>query len=125
MKTEFLVLCLLLLAINCANSNDLIKCSSVTSPSKKDCNNLNADLNPDYFCCFVEYKYKNKPSTGDQEGKYCSPIAKAQYDDIKNFVKTAKETSKSLGYEMSKYKINCQSAFLKIGLASLVTYLLF
>ena len=127
MKFRFLVLCLVSLAINCISYTFSSECYGVNNPSdKKDCTSINSDSEPDSYCCLSEYKYKSKPSSGaDQEGKMCTPITKTEYDNIKDYVKAAKESAKQLGNELSKYKIHCQSIFLKIGLVSLVTCLLF
>ena len=127
MKIEFLVFCLLLLTINCSSSEVIAKCTAAASSTKKkDCTSINTDSDPDYYCCFYEYKYKNDPPSGvSKEGKGCTLITKSSYNNIKNEVDTTKETSKKAGYEYSKYKINCQSAFLKIGLVSLIIGLLF
>ena len=126
MKTRFLILCLLLLTINCSSITFEEDCSSVEDPSDtKDCTSKNSDTEPDKYCCLAEIKLKKKPDTGDQEGKYCDAITKDVYDNIKEYVKTQKEYYKSMNLELSKYKIHCQSAFLKIGLVSLIIGLLF
>ena len=122
MKNSFLVLFLLLLTINCSTLTFEENCEDVDkNPTEtKDCTSVNSDSEPDKYCCLVEAK------SGSTEGKFCDAITKAEYDKIKDYVKSEKERYKTEdNIEFSEFKIHCQSAFLKIGLVSLIIGLLF
>ena len=133
MKTKFFVLYLLLVNIYCSTVPTLAQtaqCASKSPSKKKDCNDIYDDdlQKAGYHCCYVYQKYKNEIS-GQKEFKTCTPIDKEYYDSIGDnwdtIKKTAEDAAKQLGNELKKYKIQCKSSFLKIGLIGLVTALLF
>ena len=134
MKYEILLLFIALLTtktLAAATATEIaaatIDCNAKTSPSKaKDCNNAISDTVKDsnYYCCFIEYKFKEKPSYGDQEGKSCSFFTKEAYDKVKETVDETKDAAEKNGNKLKKYNIKCKSAYLKMGIITLILALL-
>ena len=133
MKYELLLLFIVLLTTQTLAATTIVDTTSAgvactgKSPSKKkDCNNAISDTvkDADYYCCFVEYKFENKPSVGDQEGKYCVFYDKTLYDKVKDTVDELKDDAEKAGNKFKKLKIKCQSAYLKMGVITLILALL-
>ncbi len=82
--------------------------------SKKDCNGKlsEKEKNDNYsYCCYVEF---------NNGGKWCWALKKADYDDIKNYIK--KEEEDMDGVKVKSLK--CNSLFLKLGLMNILLFLL-
>ena len=133
MKYELLLLFIALLTtqtLAAATAADIATASAAClakKPSKKkDCNNAISDTvkDSDYYCCFIEYKYENKPSVMDQEGKLCTFIGKDDYEKVKEYVDTTKDEAEKAGNKLKKYNVKCQSAYLKMGVITLILALL-
>ena len=119
MKSKFfLVLCLLLLIIKCEEDEgedlgDL--CENAEETSVSGCSKIfNETVQKEYRCCYADYKVKGK-----NEEKGCVPVTKAQAEDLDKLKEELKEEE-----EYEKLEIDCDSAFLKIGLFSLLAALL-
>ena len=124
MKTEFLVLFVLLITIDYSISTFESECEVDTNPTKKDdCTGVVGDSEDDGYCCFVEAK------SGNSDLKYCEAITKSEYNNLNNYKKQRIESDKNAGVEYSRFEIRCisssSSAFLKIGLVILSVSLLF
>ena len=133
MKYELLLLFITLLTTKKLAAETIVDVTAASatclakSPSKaKDCNNAISDTvkDSDHYCCFVEFKFKDKPSLGDQEGKFCTFIDKTAYDKVKESVDEIKDAAKKAGNEYKKYKVKCKSAYLKMGVITLILALL-
>ena len=136
MKIQFfLLLCLFLLTIKCDNGEeDRLKklCRGTTSPKNKgDCFSIfNTTVQKEFemYCCYMEYKVKNEPSAGAEyvkEFKGCEKFDKDEYDDLDTFKENAKADVKKDNNELLEMEIVCDSsAFLKLGLVSLLAALL-
>ena len=126
MKTGFLFFCFLLITINCSSLDFENECENVIKPNDiKDCTSVNSDSEPNNYCCLVEYEFKNKPDSGEQEGKLCDAITKDEYENLSGYTNSKEEFYKNNNQELNKFKINCESIFLKIGLVSIIISLLF
>ena len=122
MKTQLLVLCLVLITIDYSISTFAYDCEFDTNPTKKsDCTSVVGDSEDDGYCCFVEAK------SGNSELKNCEAITKSEYNNLNDYKNKKKEEAKKKDMEYSKYDISCpsSSAFLKIGLVILSISLLF
>ena len=89
-------------------------CDALDASSKNDCiGKLSEnDKTNDYsYCCFVEIK---------NGAKGCWALKKADYDDIKNYIK--KEEEDMDGAKVKSLK--CNSLFLKLGLMNILLFLL-
>ena len=145
----FLLLCLFLLTIKCDGGNkdereqqeDAYKeLCETTKPSKKeDCFSvLNTTVQEDFkiYCCYLEYKLKNKPSDDDepQEFKGCDKFDKDEYEDLDSWEESAKAELKKDNNELVSFSVYCDekhsatgsssSVSLKFGLISLFAALL-
>ena len=133
MKYELLLLFIALLSgqtLAAANSADIttakVDCYAKSPSKAKDCNNAISDTVKDsnYYCCFLEYKYDKKPEGMAQEGKSCVFYDKDEYDKVKDTVDTSKKAAEAANNKLKKLKIKCQSAYLKIGVITLIFALL-
>ena len=136
MKTTFfLLLCLLLLTVKCDSAEqEAVRklCEGASPKSKTDCfGYFNATIQKDYewYCCYMEYKLKNKPSSGagyTQEFKGCNKFDKDDYEDINAWKESIKaEVKKDNNNEVETFEVVCDSSsFLKFGLVSLFAALL-
>ena len=88
-------------------------CDDLNASSKNDCiGKLSENDKKDYsYCCYVEFK---------NGGKGCWALRKAEYDDIKNYIK--KEEEDMDGVKVKSLK--CNSLFLKLGLMNILLFLL-
>ena len=127
MKTGLLVFCLLLFAINCSEDDFMNECENQGYTNKESkCHDFNNGTYPDIHCCHIEYEYRRYYPEGDQK-KFagCTALTYNEYRNLRDKIKAYKKDMERSGYELNYYRIDCQSAFLKIGLVSLIIGLLF
>ena len=150
MKTKFfLLLCLLLLTIKCdggegdnnfEKNKSILKhiCTRSDPENQEDCFGIfNETVQETYkmYCCYNEYKFKNKPSDEDDSQEFigCDKIDKEEYDDLDAWFETLKANAKADNNEFVEFYYYCNkdkiinfnsSTFLKLGLISLFAVLL-
>ena len=131
MKPEFLVLCLVLISVNCSTNPDCY-----TYKTEKDCAGKK-DYNDDP-CCFIEIEYKSEVNSTDdnekpiktKEIKGCSEFDKYDVEHMGDYAKylKLKDDYDTKRYykdnKVKKYSIKCQSNSLKIGFIGLIAALL-
>ena len=145
----FLLLCLFLLTIKCDGGNkdareqeeDELKalCRSTKPSKKEDCFSLfNTSVQEEFemYCCYQEYKLKNKPSDDDnpQEFKGCQKFDKEEYENIDAYIEKGKADVKKDNNEIESFTVYCDekhsstasssSVSLKFGLIGLFAALL-
>ena len=74
------------------------------------------------YCCYVESEgtVLGKKKTS----KECEELSKAEYDNIKDYVKTQKQLAETFGAKDVDMDIDCESSYLKICLLSLIIFLI-
>ena len=115
-KALFLLLAVLLVQYKCDDKT----CGGFAS-GVGDCENLKFDEEDEeeyYKCCFIEneYKYNGQKTTE----KYCNPVTKDFYDDIKDRIKDYEKAQKEEGYSDIDVSIDCDSNYIMISLLSLI-----
>ena len=87
-----------------------------TASGVGDCENLKAG---DYYkCCFVDYEYTD-PENGEGHDKYCEPITKDFYDNIKDEIDKEEKAAKAAGGK-ADISIDCSSNYVMISLLTLI-----
>ena len=111
---KFTILISLLLLLTYINTADEY-CESVKGKKADDCKDLKK-YDSEGYCCYVKTKTKD----GTNEG--CTEVSKANYNDIKNYVKSLEKLGESIDADIKK--LDCYSVYLTGSLLSLVLFFL-
>ena len=111
---KFTILISLLLLLTYINTADKY-CGEVDGKKVDDCKDLKT-AEEGAHCCYM--KTKTKEGTSET----CTEVNKANYDNIKNYVKSLEKLGESVDADVKK--LDCYSVYLTGSLLSLVLFFL-
>ena len=119
MKILHFLLIILLVSISSA-----LKCNStdVEPEQAKECNIRDKSIDNMERCCYVYQKYFLMG--GLEKGKFCTPLTKIEFENIKDVIKSYKDAIEKLGGIIDTFEIDCSSNYIYISLLSLMIFLL-
>ena len=112
--------CLLLCSLLYINTSDICESKESGVSSSKDCKDLQT-TKADSHCCFIDQEMKIMGMT--EKHKACIEVTKAEYDDIKAYIKAIEEVCKIAG-SCKIHKLDCKSSYLAFSLLSLILLIL-
>ena len=117
MKTIHALLIVLLASLYNAAQN----CTDIDADKPSFCHGLTLTTGQ-YRCCYI---YAKAVLFGiESVSKKCTPVTKAEFDNIKQYEKASKEMIEKMGGKVLSLDINCFSNYLYISLLSLMIFLL-
>ena len=120
-KTLYLLLVLLLLSkFNCQDEEEGLDPGECDDDLSSGCENLKVGKGY-YKCCLFEAEADQAiDDDGSKTIKSCFPITKADYDDIKDYIKNYENNVKNKENIEADVSIDCASNYVMISLLSLI-----
>ena len=87
----------------------------------KDCKDRKVEASTSR-CCFLTTKYTFLGEKVTEKG--CEEVTKHEYENINDYITTAKEIVKGLGAKDVDLKVDCNSSYLTLSILGLIMLLL-